>query len=83
MLTQKDIEEIEQIVKKIVDDQTKFIPSKNDFFSRMDKLSKEIQDARDELVLHSGSHDELSETNLELDARLLKVEKKLQMVTSI
>jgi hypothetical protein len=64
-------------VKKIIDqelsEKIKFLPSKDDLFTRMDKLSGEIQKVRDEQVLHQGQHDQV-------DTRLSRVEKKLHLV---
>lgn len=50
-------EDVETIVEKKLDAKIKNIPTKNDFFTRMDMLTKEIKDAREELAAHSVSHD--------------------------
>ena len=59
------------------------LPTKEDFSSRMDALSKEIQDARQELAAHSISHDRLDGKDDELDARLKLVEKRNGMTTPV
>ncbi len=59
------------------------LPTKEDFSSRMDKLTKEIQDARIELAAHSMSHDRLDEKDDELDARLKLVEKRNGMTSPV
>ncbi|MBI5619972.1 hypothetical protein HY950_03350 [Candidatus Gottesmanbacteria bacterium] len=68
-------EEVRQMVK----DETKHLPSKDDFFTRMDKLSGEIQKVRDEQTLHQGQHDEIN-TKLERhDKRILRTEHALKL----
>ena len=77
------IEQVSALVSEKLDEKIKYIPTKEEFFSRMDKLSKEIQDARDELTLHTGSHDDLTDKNENLDSRLVVVEKKLNISSAL
>ncbi len=49
-LTQLDIKEIE----KIIDERVKNLPTKEEFFSWMDKLMKELKDMREEHIILSG-----------------------------
>ena len=46
------------------------LPTKEHFDERMDRLSGEIQDKRDEQILHQGQHDEIIE-------RLETIEQKV------
>ncbi len=50
----------------------RLLPTKQEFFTRMDKLSGEIQKVRVEQTIHSGVHDRN-------DNRLSRVEKKLNL----
>lgn len=77
MLTYKDLQEVEALVRKVVKELISHLPSKDDFYTRMDALSKEIKDAREELAAHSVSHDRLTEKDEELDVRVAVVEKKV------
>lgn len=74
MLTKNDLQKIEEIVDEELEskfnEKLAFLPSKDYFTERMDKLSGEIQDMRDEFTLHQGKHDEIEE-------RLSTVEQKL------
>lgn len=72
MLTQNDIHEIEEIVDTKLDAKIKNLPTKDDFFTRMDQLSGQIQAVREEQTLHQRQHDEI-------DERIDRVEKKLQL----
>ncbi|MBI5620685.1 hypothetical protein HY949_02830 [Candidatus Gottesmanbacteria bacterium] len=81
MLTYKDLQEIEQLIHKVVKDLISHLPSKDDFYTRMDMLSKEIKDAREELAAHSISHDRLTEKDEELDTRVTALEKKASVRT--
>ena len=41
---------IEEILDEKLDEKLKYLPTKDDFFTRMDKLSKEIKDFREEMT---------------------------------
>lgn len=41
---------LEEVVERIVDEKMKFLPSKDEFYERMDHLSGMIQDMWDELA---------------------------------
>lgn len=58
-LSQTDLDEIEELVKGIVEEKIRNLPTKNEFFEWMDKLMKELKDVRDELAIlshHSSDH---------------------------
>lgn len=65
-------DDVEKIVDEKLDEKIKFLPTKDEFFSRMDTLSGEIKKVREEQTLHLGQHDQV-------DARLVRVEKKLNL----
>lgn len=77
MLTFRDLQEIKKLIDQTINEAFKHIPSKDDFYTRMDMLSKEIKDAREELASHSLSYDRLDEKDEELDGRVLVLEKKV------
>lgn len=81
MITYRDLQEIGKLIdeklKQFFDDHIKQLPTKDAFFTRMDMLSKEIKDAREELAAHSMSHDRLTEKDEELDTRVIVLEKKV------
>lgn len=52
-LSQTDLDEIEELVKGIVEEKIRNLPSKNEFFEWMDKLMKELKDIRDEITIVS------------------------------
>ena len=47
MLTQKDLNEIEKLVDNKLDEKLKFLPSKDEFYERMDKLIGEVKTMRE------------------------------------
>ena len=53
-LTQKDYDEIERLVREIVQGEIKFLPTKEEFFSKMDELMKEVKSSREEQTVLSG-----------------------------
>lgn len=48
-------------VSQIVQEEIKFLPTKEEFYSRMDKLSGEIEKVRQEQVLHSDQHQKIND----------------------
>ena len=77
MFTQSDKKYIEEFIKNTVEPlekQIKLLPTKDHFDERMDKLSGEIQDKREEQTLHQGQHDEI-------DERLDRLEKHVNLPT--
>ena len=67
MLTQKDLEEIEKIVGEKIEEKIKLLPTKDEFFSKMDELMGELSNIRDEqtIVGHQVSDHEERLTALE------------------
>lgn len=70
MLSYKNLQEIETLVRKVVKEETKHLPSLEHFDQRMDTLSGEIQKVRDEQDLHSGQHDEITDRFERVDKHL-------------
>lgn len=62
-------------IRKIVQEEIKFLPTKEEFFSRMDKLSGEIKATREEQVLHAEQHGKIND-------RLDKHDKHLGISTA-
>lgn len=54
-------DEVEKIVDEKLDAKIKLLPTKDEFFTRMDKLSGEIQKVRDEQVVHAGDHSRITD----------------------
>lgn len=63
-------------VGKIIEEKIKFLPTKEEFFSRMDTLSGEIKARREEQDLHSEQHRNINDR---LDAH----DKHLKISTAI
>ncbi len=76
MLTQKDLEEVGKLIEEKLDEKIKFLPTKEEFFTRMDKLSGEIQSVRDAQELHAGQH-------TDIDDRFEKIDNHLGIDTSV
>lgn len=43
MLTQKDFDEIEEIIDKKLEEKIKFLPTKDEFYGKMDELMGELK----------------------------------------
>jgi predicted nuclease with TOPRIM domain len=51
MLTQKDLEEIEKVVEEKLEEKLWLLPTKDEFFSKMDELMGELSAIRDEQTI--------------------------------
>lgn len=69
-------EDLGKMIDEKLTEKIRFVPTKELFLARMDKLSGEIKAYRDEQTLHQGQHEEIVE-------RVQKVEKKLNIPFSI
>ncbi len=47
-LTQKDLDEIESLVKDTVEEKIKHLPTKDDFYGKMDEVMGELKAIREE-----------------------------------
>lgn len=83
MLTQNDIAEIERIIGEKLDEKTKLLPSKEDFFRRMDTLSGQLLKIEESQTLHNGQHTEIHDHEQDMGERMKTVEKKLGIKHSI
>ncbi len=50
-LTEKDIDEIKQIVDEKLDEKIKILPTKDEFFSKMDEVVGELKTIREEQTI--------------------------------
>ena len=55
MLTQQDIDEIDKLVTDKLDEKTKLLPTKNDFFTKMDEVMGELKAIREEHALQGNT----------------------------
>ncbi len=55
MLTQQDIDEIDKLITEKLDEKTKLLPTKNDFFSKMDEVMGELKAIREEHALQGNT----------------------------
>lgn len=91
MLTKKDLTQIKAVVSLELDDKLektfseklKCLPSKDDFFTRMDELSSEIKKSREEFTLHTGQHREIHDRLDRHHKRLSNLEKINKLPVSI
>ncbi len=73
MLTQDDI----KVIEEIVEEKTKLLPTKEEFFSKMDEVMGELKAIREEHTLTSGTISTHTDQLEEHEERLKKVEKRL------
>jgi len=67
MLTKKDLEEIKKIIEGKLEEKLRLLPTKDEFFSKMDELMGEISTIQDEqtIIGHQVSDHEERLSSLE------------------
>jgi predicted nuclease with TOPRIM domain len=75
MLTQADINKIEKLIDEKLDEKLKFLPTKDEFFSKMDEVMGELKSMREEMVLASGRLSEQSDQIEDHESRIKTLEK--------
>lgn len=53
-LTQKDLDEIESLVQNTVKEEIKHLPTKDEFYGKMDEVMGELKAIREEHTVSSG-----------------------------
>ena len=53
-LTQNDFDQIEKVVNKSVEEKTKHLPTKDEFYSKMDDIMGELKTIREEQIAVTG-----------------------------
>lgn len=75
MLTQKDLDEIEKILSEQIGEKTKFLPTKDDFYNKMDEMMIELKTIREEQSLITGKSAEHTDTLEDHETRITKLEQ--------
>jgi uncharacterized protein (UPF0305 family) len=70
MLSIKDLEEIRKLIKE----ETKYLPTKDDFYNKMDELMKELKDLREEVTVVTSYKDQIEDH----ETRIGKLEEVVQ-----
>lgn len=71
MLTQKDFDEIEKIIDEKLEDKLRLLPTKDDFFNKMDQIMGELDKIREEQTVISAYKDQLEDH----ETRITKLEE--------
>jgi predicted nuclease with TOPRIM domain len=79
MLTQNDVKVIEEIVEEKISAKTKLLPTKEEFFSKMDEVMGELKNTRESLDLHAGQHADIHDEFEANDDRIKRLEKHLHI----
>ncbi len=79
MLTQNDIKEIKTIVREELDEKTKLLPTKDQFFSKMDEVMGELKAIREEHAIAGNTISEHTDQLEDHDRRIAHLEKPLKI----
>jgi len=81
MLDLQDLLKIENIIDKKLDekldDKLKFLPTKEEFFSKMDKIVGELQSTRESIELLTERHTETTDQIETHEKRINKIEQHI------
>ena len=73
MLTQKDLGEIKILIKE----ETKYLPTKDEFYTKMDEVMGELKAIREEQTLITGRVSGHTDTLEDHETRIEKLEDKV------
>lgn len=76
MLTRKDIDIIDELMEEKFNEKLKGLPSKDEFYEKMDDVMGELKAIREEQTVSSQHLSEHSDTLENHELRLSKLEKK-------
>lgn len=79
MFTKKDFDKFEELIKHVVaeeldnkiPDYIKYLPTKDEFYNKMDELMGEVKAMRESQEIHAGTHTDIND-------RIEKLEQVLQ-----
>lgn len=77
MLTQDDIKIIENIVEEKLGEKTSLLPTKQEFFGKMDEVMGELKAIREEHALQGHTVSNHTDQLEDHEERLKKVEKRV------
>ena len=75
MLTQKDLEEIKQLLDKEFDKRLKFLPTREEFYAKTDEVMGELKTIREQQELITGRVSIHSDQLEDHETRLSKLEQ--------
>jgi len=78
-LTIKDLDEIGKVVDEKIEEKTKFLPTKDEFYEQTDKIMSELKIVREEVAIQSDLNRKVNDH----DDRIEKIEKKLDLQPAI
>jgi len=76
MLTQKDLSEIEQLIREEI----KYLPTKDEFYGKMDEVMVELKTIREEQTAISDKHSEHTDTLENHEERIVKLEEASSVI---
>lgn len=81
MLTQQDLDEIERIVDEVVEEKlgekTRFLPTRDEFYEKMDEVMGELKAIREEQTVFSAKVADQSDQLEDHEVRITKLEVKV------
>lgn len=81
MLTLKDLLKIEKLIddkmEEKFNEKLRFLPTKEEFFTKMDEVMGELKAMREAFDLHTGQHTDINDTQDNHEKRIKTIEKKI------
>lgn len=77
MLTKNDLLKVEDLIDRKLEEKLKYLPSKVEFYEKMDEVMGELKAIREEQSLITGTHFQMRETLDDHETRLDKLEQSV------
>ncbi len=83
MTTNKNITSVRQIVREEIQESIKHLPTRDQFYTKMDEVMGELKAIREEQTLITGRVTQHSDDLEEHDVRISKLEKHAQVASAV
>ena len=83
MATNKKITSVRQIVREEIQESIRHLPTKDQFYTKMDEVMGELKAIREEQTLTTGRVSQHSDDIEEHDVRISKLEKHTRLPSTI
>jgi len=79
VLNKADYDEIDRRISETIDEKIAHLPTKDEFYEKMDALMKEIKGVREDLAAHSMQHERIDEDIKGLKKNVNNLYEKLDL----
>ncbi len=70
-------------IAKMIDEKISFLPTKDEFYQKMDEVLSEVKGMREEFAAHKGSHERIDEDTATLKQQVKHLYDTLEIETPV